>query len=161
MNRQVVSFLSLFGLVLVLSVYYVLLPTNLFIKPPLGSEVGENVTPNTNLYFETLALELDVKHQEYLDSQVSQIASASIVNSDKAVALENIDKENAIVAKEITIASLIREEGYEFVYVEYLDEVIKVVVAGKDLPYEEIAQILSIVMLNSDKAHLPELQLYN
>ena len=44
MNRQVVAFLSLFGLVLVLSVYYVLLPTNLFINVPNNvEEVGVNI----------------------------------------------------------------------------------------------------------------------
>ena len=37
MKKQVVSFLALFGLVFVLSIYYVLLPTNLFINAKITS----------------------------------------------------------------------------------------------------------------------------
>ena len=43
MKKQVVSFLALFGLVFVLSIYYVLLPTNLFIKNNIENVIDVNM----------------------------------------------------------------------------------------------------------------------
>lgn len=85
MNRQVVSFLSLFGLVLVLSVYYILLPTNLFINvPSTDKEVGTIINPSQDVYFETLFYELDAKHQEVIDENLALLFQVkSLINKKK------------------------------------------------------------------------------
>ena len=68
MKKQVISFLALFGLVFVLSIYYVLLPTNLFIKaesPVNGSQsnivgnISFTIDETNNLYFASLEDKLE------------------------------------------------------------------------------------------------------
>ena len=75
MNKQVVSFLSLFSLVLVLSIYYVMVPatTNL-------EHVGNNITENnseatisdaSNLFFTTLEENRKARHDEIKNEQIN------------------------------------------------------------------------------------------
>ena len=54
MNKQVVSFLSLFSLVLVLSIYYVMLPSKT--KKPSADPVISNVEEGTDPYFDMMIL---------------------------------------------------------------------------------------------------------
>ncbi len=160
MNRHVVSFLSLFGLVLVLSVYYILLPTNLFIKVPKNDQqVGTIINPSQDVYFETLFYELEVKHQEVINENLALVASASISNQEKEVALNAILSEKEIIALENTLVGLIKEEGYSNVYVEYLDHCIKVVVKADKVSNEQAATIFTIVFENSKTNLIPELEI--
>ena len=145
MNRQVVSFLSLFGLVLVLSVYYILLPTNLFINVPSTDE--------------TLFYELDAKHQEVIDENLAIVVSSEVSNQQKEVALNAILSEKEIISLENTLVGLIKEEGYSNVYVEYLDNCIKVVVKAEEVTNEQAAAIFTIVFENSETNLIPELEI--
>lgn len=160
MNRQVVSFLSLFGLVLVLSVYYVLLPTNLFIKVPDNAmEVGGSVHEAHQLFFEELYQGLENKHEEVILSQEAIVASANYNNSEKEVALNTIAHEYNTAKLENKLVGLILAEGYANAYVEYLEEMIKVLVYCPQLTNQQAAEIVSLVMLNSETNLLPELQI--
>ena len=69
MNRQLVAFLSLFSLVLVLSVYYVMMPSTTTQLKENAQSVNLNVKDATTLYFESLDLERDNAHQEYIDER--------------------------------------------------------------------------------------------
>ncbi len=160
MNRQVVSFLSLFGLVLVLSVYYILLPTNLFISvPSTDKEVGTILTPSQDVYFETLFTELDAKHQEVIDENLAIVVSSDVTNQQKEVALNAILSEKEIISLENTLVGLIKEEGYSNVYVEYLENCIKVVVKAEEVTNEQAATIFTIVFENSKTNLIPELEI--
>lgn len=160
MNRQVVSFLSLFGLVLVLSVYYILLPTNLFINvPSTDKEVGTIINPSQDVYFETLFYELDAKHQEVFDENLAIVVSSEVSNQQKEVALNAILSEKEIISLENTLVGLIKEEGYSNVYVEYLDNSIKVVVKAEEVTNEQAAAIFTIVFENSETNLIPELEI--
>ena len=70
MNRQLVAFLSLFSLVLVLSVYYVMMPSTTTQLKENAQNVNLNVKDATTLYFESLDLERDNVHQEYIDESL-------------------------------------------------------------------------------------------
>ena len=160
MNRQVVSFLSLFGLVLVLSVYYILLPTNLFINvPSTDKEVGTIINQSQDVYFETLFYELDAKHQEVIDENLAIVVSSEVSNQQKEVALNAILSEKEIISLENTLVGLIKEEGYSNVYVEYLDNCIKVVVKAEEVTNEQAAAIFTIVFENSETNLIPELEI--
>ena len=160
MNRQVVSFLSLFGLVLVLSVYYILLPTNLFINvPSTDKEVGTIIYPSQDVYFETLFYELDAKHQEVIDENLAIVVSSEVSNQQKEVALNAILSEKEIISLENTLVGLIKEEGYSNVYVEYLENSIKVVVKAEEVTNEQAAAIFTIVFENSETNLIPELEI--
>ncbi len=159
MNRQVVSFLSLFGLVLVLSVYYILLPTNLFIKVNPDSEVSATITPSQDVYFETLNYELDAKHQVIIDENVAVVVSSEYSNDQKEVALNNILSEKEKIKLEKNLVKLIKEQGFNNVYVEYLPHCIKIVLKSDDITNEQIANIFTIVYENSKTKLHPELEI--
>ena len=157
MKKQVVSFLALFGLVLVLSVYYVLLPTNLFIKvdtPVNGtnnviSDVNLTIQETSNLYFSTLDDALDNKHAEIIYGYESVIASSTVSNEEKELAINSLNYQKQLIASEENMVSLILEKGYYNAYVEYLDDMIKVIVQSETLSNQQAAEIISIVLDNS------------
>ncbi len=160
MNRHVVSFLSLFGLVLVLSVYYILLPTNLFIKvPTTDAPVNSVISPSQDVYFETLFSELEVKHQEVIDENLALVVSQEISNAQKELALNAILSEKEIIRLENTLVGLIKEEGFSNVYVEYLPQCIKVVLKTEELSNEQAATIFSIVYTHSKTNLMPEIEI--
>lgn len=159
MKKQVVSFLALFGLVLVLSVYYVLLPTNLFINnktniPDL--EVGVTIDESANLYFTTLQTNLEKKHNQIIDQNESIVASAEYANEEKEVALNLIDDEYELMDSETFLVGLIKEEGFANAYVEYQESIIKVIVQSTTKTNEEVATIMTLVMQNAIQTLLPE-----
>ena len=145
MNRQVVSFLSLFGLVLVLSVYYILLPTNLFISvPSTDKEVGTILTPSQDVYFETLFTELDAKHQEVIDENLAIVVSSDVTNQQKEVALNAILSEKEIegILKKYGITNTYRL--YKIPYKQYQNKLTKKL----DMHYEYIFYIKKEKMSN-------------
>ena len=91
-NRRLVSFLSLFSLVLVLSIYYVLVPVN---TATLNNEENENstqvsVTDGEDAYFESLELAKVNKLNDDIDELNSIVASSSSTMEEKIEALEMI-----------------------------------------------------------------------
>ena len=56
------------------------------------------------------------------------------------------------------IVSLIIEQGYYNAYVEYQDDIIKVIVQAASLTNEQAAELMSIVMDNSINDLIPEIQ---
>lgn len=164
MKKQVVSFLALFGLVLVLSVYYVLLPTNLFINNRENTpnlEVGVTIDESANLYFATLQTNLEKKHNQIIEQNESIVASAEYGNNEKEVALNLIDNEYKVMESETFLVGLIKEEGFMNAYVEYQEGIIKVIVQSTTKTKEEVATIMTLVMENSIHALLPEVTFVN
>ncbi|MCI5745215.1 MAG: SpoIIIAH-like family protein [Erysipelotrichaceae bacterium] len=163
MKKQVISFLALFGLVFVLSIYYVLLPTNLFIK---SNNIDDNkvinvnmtVDETSNLFFATLNSKLNKKHNDTIYNYESIVASSSQSNEEKETALNNLSFEYKIIQSEEQIVSLIKEKGYTNAYVEYQEDMIKVIVQAQSLNNEEAAMIISLVIESSIGNLLPEVE---
>ena len=163
MKKQVLSFCALFGLVLVLSIYYVLLPTNLFVNTngalnPNDLNVNLSIDESNNLYFAELDSELENKHNEKILDFESVVASANNTNEEKEIALNFLNEEQKIMENEEKIVSLIIEQGYYNAYVEYQDDIIKVIVQAASLTNEQAAELMSIVMDNSINDLIPEIQ---
>lgn len=165
MKKQVISFLALFGLVFVLSVYYVLLPTNLFIKannnlsnPGNVLDVGLTIDESSNLFFATLDSKLDQKHNKDILNLESIIASSEHENEAKETALNDLNEKRKIIDNEEYLVSLIKEAGYYNAYVEYQDEMIKVIVQANALTNQQAAELMSIVVDNSVSSLLPEIE---
>lgn len=163
MKKQVVSFLALFGLVLVLSVYYVLLPNNLFVKPVSpnnGNElnVGVTIDEASNLFFSELNTKLEDKHNNIIYSFEEIVASDERTNEDKEIALNMLNEQQKIMNNEDLIVSLIKELGYYNAFVEYQDDIIKVVVQASSLTNEQAAELITLVMENSVSSLLPEIE---
>lgn len=164
MKKQVLSFCALFGLVLVLSIYYVLLPTNLFVNNNGGAlnpndlNVNLSIDESNNLYFAELDSKLDEKHYDKIYDFESVVASANNTNEEKELALNFLNEERKIMESEDKIVSLIIELGYYNAYCEYQDDIIKVIVQASSLTNEQAAELVSLVMDNSINSLIPEIQ---
>lgn len=164
MKKQVLSFCALFGLVLVLSIYYVLLPTNLFVNSNGGAlnpndlNVNLSIDESNNLYFAELDSKLDEKHYDKIYDFESVVASANNTNEQKELALNFLNEERKIMENEDKIVSLIIELGYYNAYCEYQDDIIKVIVQASSLTNEQAAELVSLVMDNSINSLIPEIQ---
>lgn len=160
MKKQVVSFLALFGLVFVLSIYYVLLPTNLFIDHNVENvlDVNMNIEESNNLFFVSLDDKLQEKHNEKIYEYESIVASSNYTNEEKEVALNMLNNRVKVMENEEMLVSLIKDLGYYNAYVEYLDDMIKVVVQSDELSSTQAAEIITLVMDNSINGLLPEVE---
>ena len=160
MKKQVVSFLALFGLVFVLSIYYVLLPTNLFIDNNVENvlDVNMNIEESSNLFFVSLDNKLQEKHNEKIYEYESIVASQEYSNEEKEVALNKLNSRVKLMENEEVLVGLITDLGYYNAYVEYLDDMIKVVVQSDELSSIQAAEIITLVMDNSINGLLPEVE---
>ena len=163
MKKQVVSFLALFGLVLVLSVYYVLLPNNLFVTPinPNNNNelnVGVTIDEANNLFFAELNTKLEDKHNDIIYSYEEIVASGEYTNEAKETALNMMNQQKKIMENEEVLVSLIKQEGYYNAFVEYQQDMIKVIVQSSSLTNEQAAELMTIIMENSITDLLPEIE---
>ena len=149
---------------LVLSIYYELLPTNLFVNNNGGAlnpndlNVNLSIDESNNLYFAELDSKLDEKHYDKIYDFESVVASANNTNEEKELALNFLNEERKIMENEDKIVSLIIELGYYNAYCEYQDDIIKVIVQASSLTNEQAAELVSLVMDNSINSLIPEIQ---
>ena len=146
MNRQLVAFLSLFSLVLVLSIYYVLIPTvsaspdeNEASKPVNGVVLNAE-----DAYFETLSINRDAQYQEYYEEQNNILASSEFSNLEKEQALITIEEFKARERELENMEYSIKCIGYNNVFVEYIDQDIYVITScqNEENKTYEAAQII-------------------
>ena len=115
MNKQLVSFLSLFSLVLVLSIYYVMLPfkgSNDFTGNNGDLPIINEIEDPSESYFASLEIQKSESYKELLDAQKDILASASATIEEKVNKL--IQKANNRGGTDnISVAYLIRNEEGE------------------------------------------------
>ena len=122
MNRQAITFLTLFSLILVLSIYYILLPPE-----NTANEVAVNNQEVSQI--EALQKNLD-KEREDLISENNAIIASSESDSDKIA----------------SALATISEAGFKNVFVEVENKTIKVVVDKKDGSVNDANSIIKIIM---------------
>ena len=148
MNRQLIAFLSMFSLVLVLSIYYVMLP-NKVTSDPVVNLVSEGSDP----YFETILLEQEENHLNIIEEQYQIVSSSDYSNAEKAIALETIAQEQEIMENEKAIRDIIINAGYPSAFVELKDRNNAFVLTISETKSKlEVARIIYFVQdfLNSD-----------
>ena len=129
-NKQKLWFLTLFSLILVLSVYYVTMPSNLLTV----SDIKEDTPPTINMEDTNI---LDVLKEENNERVAKEIESLRkiVVDvetniDDKNIAYEKIQKLEENKGKEEKIVSLIKEKlGFD-TYVEIKNAKVNVVVSN-------------------------------
>lgn len=136
MNRQIVAFLSLFSLALVLSIYYVMIPVGTSVDQPVNDPITE-VVDASSLFFESLILERDQRHQEVIDGQTTILTSSEYTNEEKATALEAIENERYIQMTENQLQDEIKSLGYPACFVEIRQDLINVLAYLKDATNED------------------------
>lgn len=139
MNRQAITFLTLFSLILVLSIYYILLPPE-----NTANEVAVNNQEVSQI--EALQKNLD-KEREDLISENNAIIASSESDSDKiASALATISESKETAALEAKITKTVNEAGFKNVFVEVENKTVKVVVDKKDGSGNDANSIIKAIM---------------
>lgn len=149
-NKQKLWFLTLFSLILVLSVYYVTMPSNLLSV----SDIKEDTTPTINMEDTNI---LDVLKEENNERVAKEIESLRkiVVDvetniDDKNIAYEKIQKLEENKGKEEKIVSLIKEKlGFD-TYVEIKNAKVNVVVSNKEHSYKIANDIIKLVSSSFD-----------
>ena len=153
-NKQKLWFLTLFSLILVLSVYYVTMPSNLLSV----SDIKEDTTPTINIEETNMLDVLKEENNEHVAKEIESLRKI-IVNTDtpieeKNIAYEKIQKLEENKGKEEKIVSLIKEKlGFD-TYVEIKNAKVNVVVSNKEHSYKIANDIIKLVSssFNSDKS---------
>lgn len=155
MNRQIVAFLSLFSLVLVLSIYYVVdSSSSINNNDELVNQniKEEDVEVNSNAYyFSSLALKRDERHQEIIAEQVSLIASNDADSEVVILAKEAISKQEEIIELEETLEGLMLECECVSTYVEILEDSYLLKAYKPDLNIEEEILLVDTIFSKIDK----------
>ena len=131
MNKQAFTFLTLFSLILVLSIYYIMLPPS----------SNQEVVTNTQTTIEQLQQQLNKKRDDIIAKNNESSTSDSINE-----ALETISETKNLGEKEKSIVAKIKELGYQDVYVEIDNQTIKVTVLKKDATQSDASKVIKEVL---------------
>ena len=150
MNKQVVSFLSLFTLVVVLSIYYVMVPSSSTsldaVAGTQGEEQEEVVSNNApNLFFTTLEENRKARHENYKNQQIEILASSSYTNEEKVEARINLQREEDLQQTEIDLEVNLSELEFNDVFIEKIDSYFYVtaydITYNSDDDFKKVCQI--------------------
>lgn len=143
-NKKGLWFLTLSSLVLVLGVYYVTMPDEIFeskeisVNNKKGSTDDEadkskakEVNKENTSYIETLKVELDSERSAELEELQSVINDSSKSTAEKNKAYEEMKNINDIKAKEEEIEKKIKSEYSLSSYVKQSDDKVEVVIDSK------------------------------
>ena len=157
--KKIISFCSLFSLVLILSVYYVLSPT-----------VSEDMSVNSNIeqddaqvsiidgesaYFENLNVLKEAALLDEIKELEAIVASSSATSQEKIEALEVKNMKIKMNEKEKKLAKLIKEKGYGNVYVEYEGNKVNVLVSKENATKTEALEIMRTIYPVLDVGYTP------
>jgi stage III sporulation protein AH len=156
-NKQNMWFLTLFSLVLILSVYYITMPNELLITNSSNTntnsveatdkeeENSEEVVITEASAIETMKVENDTEVQETIKELEQTLTSMDISTNDKNKAYEELQSLNKTNALEETIESIIKDKyGYE-VFVKIKSNQVRVVVGSKEGTTELANEIMRLV----------------
>lgn len=137
MRKQAITFLSLFTLILVLSIYYLLVP-------PVEEEKIK-IQNETSSTIDILQNELDQSHENKISTNNDIIASSKSSENEINQALTSINETKSIMKKEKEIITLLKKQGYKECYVEINESNIKVVVNHKNSTSQHAHQIIKTI----------------
>lgn len=144
MNKQLVAFLSMLSLVLVLSVYYVMLP---FENVPTtnSKNVSSIITTTDDAYFASLAAEQDNNYDLLFEENYKILCESTYTQEEKVEAIETISQLETKRHKENEIRDLILGNGHPSCFIEIKDDSIYVFVKSTTKTKNEIVNIMELV----------------
>lgn len=151
MNKQAFTFLTLFTLVLMLSVYYVTLPLE---NPAVETDellVMEQVEPLT-IYQE----QLDEKHSDSVKEEEQVLSNSESTLQQKLEALNEIAATEKTAKLEASIQNNLEKISFNGCFVEIETEITRVLCPKKFESKENVIQILSQVYQSIDNDNLVE-----
>ena len=145
MNKQAFTFLTLFSLILVLSIYYIMLP------PTSQNEVVQNDIST----IEQLQNQLDKKREDIITKNNEIIAKESSTSESINEALETISETKNVTEKEKSIVTQLGELGYQESYVEIDNQTVKITILKKDATQSDASNVIKEVLnLVGDSYHV-------
>ena len=115
-NKQNLWFLTLFSLILVLSVYYITMPNDLLTTATKENDVAESSTTKTKETVEetssliAMRVSLEEERQNEMDVLQEQLTSDTISSEEKNNAYEKLKYLNEIQGKEESLEKQIKKE---------------------------------------------------
>ena len=159
--KRIVSFCSLFSLVLILSVYYVLSPVSEVSDQSVNSQVDNSngatvsVIDGEKAYFDNLDILKEAAFLEEIKELEAIVASATSTSEEKIQALEVKNEKIKMNAKEKEIATIIKQKGYDNVYVEYEGNKVNVLVSKKEAGKTEALDIMRSIYSSLGEGYTP------
>ena len=151
MNKQAITFLSLFSLILVLSIYYIMLPSQ-------DTQTSTNNDLNT---IEELQTALDQKRDQIIAENNDIIAKESSTSESISKALETISETKELKDKEKEILTLIQNAGYQDVYVEIDGKLVQVTIIKKDATNTDANNVIKTVLQSLGDEYQVEVKFVN
>ncbi len=155
-NKQGLWFLTLFSLILVLSVYYITMPSEIFKNMEIKEETKKDtkktaeVNSQNTSYTETLKVELDSERKEVIDTLKDVLNDSSKTSEEKNRAYEEMKEINNNKAIEEKIVKKIKEEHSLNSYVKKENMDIEVVIEGKEHDVKLANKIMRTVQKEFD-----------
>lgn len=156
-NKQGLWFLTLFSLILVLSVYYITMPNEIFknevIKESQAKEKDKTTEVNSQntSYIETLKVELDSERSEVLETLKEVLNDSSKTSEEKNKAYEEMKEINNSKAIEEKLEKKIKDEYSLNSYVKEDGEKIEIVVEGKEHDVKLANKIMRTIQSEFDE----------
>lgn len=159
-NKQSLWFLTLFSLILVLSVYYITMPNDLLLSSDsklktdkVSSEVEDNakVTINESELLVTMRVNLEEERNSQVADLKSTLTSDDISADEKNLAYEQIKYLSNLSALESQLEKTIKNEYDIDSFIKINDNEVKVVAVKKDHDLELANNIMKTIQSNFDK----------
>ena len=152
-NKQKIWFLSLFSLILILSVYYITMPNELLQSVSSENTNSEKVTISNELTnLDTLQVELDEQRASERAEYNNVLTNEKSTTEDKNKAYDNIKKIDDLKSKEETLRNLISSELKLKSFIKIEDKSVYIVINNKEHDYSLANKIIKLVSkeLNED-----------
>lgn len=140
-NKQGLWFLTLFSLILVLSIYYITMPNEIFQDEVIETKKSNNVDEETEKteevnkentsYIETLKIELDSERADILDTLEQVVNDKTKTAEEKNKAYEQMKEINNLKSSENQLMEKIKNEYSLEAYVKQDDNKIEVVIESE------------------------------
>lgn len=148
-NKQKIWIVTLFSLILVLSVYYITMPEELVASKEISSKEKVSVATENEI-IATLKLENDEERSKEITDLQTVLTSTKSTSEEKNNAYEELRELNIIKGKEEEISNKIKENyGFDN-FVKIKDDQVRVVIIKKDHSNSLASEIMALVQENFD-----------
>ena len=148
MNKQALVFITLFSLILMLSIYYVTSP----LKPNNEALVSQGMEGS----IVSLQEKLNEKRAKLMSDNSSVLASANTSEQEKQVALEMIELLEANTRTEESIQSALLGLGFASSFIEIDGKQMKIIVSTDKENMEDAAKIISVALQQTNQQYAVE-----
>lgn len=146
MNRQAITFFSLFSLILVLSVYYMMIP-------PIDN--NKNINQDMEI---SLQEKLDAKRENDIQIQNDILASSASSSEQLNEALSQMDETTQHINLETSVKNKLIELGYKDVFCEIDEDIIKITIQKTNGNNEDVVKIIECVDNATEGKYSPEIK---